>query len=282
MSKVLSCFKYRTPTVALRCLAEGSLYFAKPSQLNDAFEAKYIHATQEEFVRVITKTVTEINQQRRGQPLAFSQQSMAKMAESYARECQHLKEFTDNIGIFSTAKRPDHQAMWAYYADNSSGVCFELEWSHTVAEEYQLWATDVEYHDKPRIHNRAEDWREIFLKLAESHPFYNLEQLYHLSLEEEARRKWGILTASRAVSVKHTDWMHEQEIRILAPKSGAQHLLHDVLKCVHFVGTSGEHWAAIMQLLYANYPKVEMLYWESSHGVMSKTPTPMEFRLVKI
>jgi len=40
MATTLTCFKYRSPSAALRCLAEGSLYFAKPSELNDTLEAQ--------------------------------------------------------------------------------------------------------------------------------------------------------------------------------------------------------------------------------------------------
>ena len=124
MTTPLTGFKYRTPSAALRCLAEGTLYFAKPSELNDTLEAKYDHATPEDFSRVMAQTYSEISQQRGGPVLDFDQRGMAEMAEAHARECQRLQAFTDQIGIFSAAQRPDHQAMWAYYADNASGVCF--------------------------------------------------------------------------------------------------------------------------------------------------------------
>lgn len=282
MKTTLTCFKYRSPSAALRCLAEGSLYFARPSELNDTLEAKYDHAEPEDFSRVMTQTYSEISQQRGGQALAFDQRGVAEVAEAHARECQLLQAFTDQIGIFSAAQRPDHQAMWAYYADNASGVCFELEWSHEIAERHQLWATDVQYHGETRVHNRADDWHHVFLELAREHPSVSLHALRQMSLEEEVRREWGRQTATRAVSVKHTDWAHEQEIRLLAPKSGALPVLGEVLRRVHFVRADGEHWGAIMQLLRAYYPAVEMTHWKFSHGELSAIPTPMEFRLVPI
>ena len=279
MATSLTCFKYRSPAAALRCLAEGSLYFAKPSKLNDTLEAKYDHATPEDFSRVMAQTYSEISQQRGGPVLDFDQRGMAEMAEAHARECQRLQAFTDQIGIFSAAQRPDHQAMWAYYADNASGVCFELEWSHEIADRHQLWATDVQYHGKARVHNRADDWRHVFLELARDHPDASLERLHQLSLDESARRKSGVLSASRAVSVKHTDWSHEREIRLLAPKPGALQVLGEVLKRVHYVRTDGEHWGAIMQLLRAYYPTVGITRWQFNHGELSAIPTPMEHRL---
>ena len=119
MSTTLTCFKYRSPAAALRCLAEGSLYFAKPSELNDTLEAKYYHATPEDFSRVMAQTFTEISQQRGGPALDFDQRGRADMAEAHARECERLQDFTDQIGIFSAAQRPDPQAMW----DLGAGCC---------------------------------------------------------------------------------------------------------------------------------------------------------------
>lgn len=282
VAQVLTCFKYRSPTAALRCLAEGSLYFAKPSELNDTLEAKYDHATPEDFTRAMMQTYSEISQQRGGQAFAFDQRGMAEMAEAHARECQRLQAFTDQIGIFSAAQRSDHQALWAYYADNASGVCFELEWNQEITDRHQLWATDVQYHGKARVHNRADDWRHVFLELARDHADASLERLHQLSLEESARRKAGILSASRAVSVKHTDWAHEKEIRLLVPKSGDLLVLGEVLKRVHYVRTDGQHWGAIMQLLAARYPSVELVHWQFSHGELSAIPTPMEIRLIPV
>jgi hypothetical protein len=282
MGTTLTCFKYRSPSAALRCLADGTVYFAKRSELNDTLEAKYDHATSEDFTQVMTQTYSEISQQRGGQALEFDQRGMAEMAEAQARECQRLQAFTDQIGIFSAAQLPNHQAMWAYYADNASGVCFELEWSHEIADRHQLWATDVQYHGEARVHNRAEDWRGLFLELAREHPDANLEELHQLSLEESARCKWGVLTASRAASVKHIDWVHEQEIRLLAPKAGALPILSDVLKRVHCLQITGDDWGEIARLLVTRYPKVELIRWQFSHCELCATPTPMKIRRVPV
>lgn len=279
---LIRCFKYRSRAAALRCLTDGILYFAKPSELNDTLEAKYDHATPDDFSRVMTQTYSEISRQRGGSTFQFDPHAAAEMAEANARQNQCLQDFTDQIGIFSAAHRPDHQAMWAYYADNASGFCFELEWSYDIANRYQILATDVQYQETMRIHNRADDWRKMFLELAQEHPDASLEQLTRRSLEEPSRRKWGVLTASRAVSVKHTDWSHEKEIRLLAPKSGALPVLAEVLKRVHFVRTDGKCWGKIMQLLLTRYPLVELVHWKFSHGALSADPTLMEFRLVPV
>jgi len=231
---------------------------------------------------VMTQTYSQIRQQRGGQALAFDERGTAEMAEAHARECQRLQAFTEQIGIFSAAQRPDHQAMWAYYADNASGVCFELEWPHEVTQQHGLCHFNVNYSNQARIHNRADDWRAVFLELAAENPSASLEELHRLELEDDAIRKWGIITASRTASIKHTDWAHEREIRLLAQKPGALQVLGEFLKRVHYVRTNGEHWGAIMQLMRAYYPAVEITRWQFNHGELSAIPTPMEIRLIPV
>ena len=225
------------------------------------------------------QTYSEISQHRGGPAYEFDQQGIAEMAKAHARENQRLQNFTEQIGIFSAARRPDHQAMWSYYANNASGVCFELRWSQDIANRHQLWVTDVEYRSTARIHNCAEDWRTVFLELARAHPEASLEELQRLSLDELALRKQGILSATRATSIKHTDWAHENEIRLFTPHGKkALPVLADVLKRVHFIRTDGDKWAEIMQLLHTCYPSVEIMQWKLQHG--TATAREMAFRLI--
>lgn len=60
------------------------------------------------------------------------------------------------LGVFSSARRPDSQPMWAYYCDDSKGICFELEWSDELLATYQLMPTEIQYADEPRVHHRVE------------------------------------------------------------------------------------------------------------------------------
>lgn len=94
------------------------------------------------------------------------------------------------------------------------------------------------------------------------------------------------LTTNKPWSVpyclKHTDWAHEKEIRLLTPTSGALPVLSEVLKRVHYVRTDGELWGAIMQLLKLKYPSVETVHWQFSHGELSAIPTPVEMQLVPV
>lgn len=281
--QLLTCYKYRSGTAALRCLAEGTLYFAAPHELNDTLEAKFDHAGVEDFSRVMERTYSEVNQQRGGPTMSFDRVALPDMSIANAAENERLQAFCDQAGIFSAARRPDHQAMWAYYADNCQGVCFELAWTNEVMEQHQLWPVDVAYSDQARVHNRAEDWRTTFLELATEHPDATLGQLHQLSLDEAARRKWGIATTARATSIKHTDWAHENEIRILSPHGKtALPVLADVLKRIHFIRADGDQWGEIMRLLFTRYPHVETMHWTLHHGKITATGREMEFRLMPV
>lgn len=278
----LTCFKYRSGDSALRCLQEGTLYFAKPGELNDVLETKFDHAKPEEFNKIYLDTISDVSQKLGGPRLSPDYPCPSDFVTINAQENENFRRACDNVGIFSAARRPNDQAMWAYYAENGQGICFGLEWSALTLQEYKLLPVDVSYSSVARKHNRAEDWRTIFLDLVESHPGMTLQQLYELSLEEPARRRVGILSTQRVTSIKHTDWAHEREIRLLSGKSGARPLLKSVLKSVHFMRTDGEKWAEIMQIIHTNYPKVELVQWTFHHGAITAIPKGLKMKSIPI
>lgn len=230
LQQTLTCFKYRSGMNALRCLVDGALYFAKPSELNDTLEAKFDYAEHDANSEVFCDTLSEISRSRGDPDYSFESSCPPEVARAINCENERLRKFSEGVGIFSAAHRPNHQAMWAYYAENSQGVCFELEWSPSVLQDHQLFPVDVTYFGGARSHNYADDWRQLFIALAEEHPGATLAQLQELSLGEDFLRRRGILSAARVTSVKHTDWSHENEIRLLAPRAGGRLLLSKVLK----------------------------------------------------
>jgi hypothetical protein len=62
--QTLTCFKYRSGMSALRCLVDGTLYFAKPVELNEILETKLDHAQPEAFSKIYLDTISEIGQKR--------------------------------------------------------------------------------------------------------------------------------------------------------------------------------------------------------------------------
>jgi hypothetical protein len=282
MKNLLTCFKYRDGNNAVRCLKDGTLYFAKPNELNDILEAKFENASIEDFSHVMTNAYSEVSQKRGGPALEFEQSALSELSIANAAENVKLQAFCEQIGIFSATYRPDHQAMWAYYAENCKGVCFELAWTAEIMDLHQLLPVDVTYSDHARIHNRADDCRMMFLDLADKHPHVSLRQLHQMSLEEIHRRNVGVNTVVRAASIKHTDWAHEKEIRIIAPRSGPIPVLSAVLKRVHFIRFDGEKMGEIAQLLLTRYPNVEIVHWTFDHGEITSNAKEMEFRLIPV
>ncbi|WP_236190188.1 DUF2971 domain-containing protein [Pseudomonas pharyngis] len=278
----LTCFKYRSGASALRCLEEGTLYFAKPGELNDILETKFDHAEPEAFTKIYLDTISYVSEKRGGPRLSPGYPCPPEFVAVNSEENERFRNACDNVGIFSAARRPNDQAMWAYYAEDGKGVCFELEWSASILDEKALIPVDVTYSRVARKHNRAEDWRTIFLDLAEKNPDASFQELYELSLEENSRRRVGILSTARATSVKHTDWAHEREIRILSGKSGARQILSSVLKRVHFMRTDGDEWGPILQELHLNYPHVELAQWTFHHGEITAAVRGMKTKSIPI
>ncbi len=226
--------------------------------------------------------MSEISRKRGGPSLEFEVQRLPEMVALNDAANEQFKQSSDKAGIFSAARRPNDQAMWAYYAEDCKGVCFELEFSQSTLQANQLIPVDVTYTDGARIHNRAGDWRLLFMALAEEHPDATLAELQEMSLGEAFRRRLGVLSTARVTSVKHTDWAHEKEIRLLSGKSGARQILSAVLKRVHFIRTDGDKWGPIVQQLHLNYPQVQMAHWTIHHGAIAMSAKSMMFKMVPV
>lgn len=278
----LNCYKYRTLERALESLENGSLYFAAPATLNDMLEAKFDDAEPIEFIETVESTLNSIAAERGCDPIKFDEIYIKEFSAVNLQENERFRSHIDGMGIFSAASRPSHQAMWAYYADDARGVCFELELNESIMRQHQLCAKEVEYYDKPRVLNRADFWKSLLFELVRKEPSLCLEELKERSLRRDFRARCGIAMQVAAASVKHTDWRHEDEMRILAPKAGAKPILRETLRRVHFVGTKDPRWGELVIKLATCYPGVELMQWNFHHGAFSARGIPMEFRLLPI
>lgn len=282
-SQPMISFKYRSGAAALRCLSDGTLYFASPAELNDSLEAKFNLADERQFIDALAKTLSEIACHR-GQPgnYSFDMSALNEFEQVNKVEGARFLEATQKVGIFSTAVRPDNQPMWAYYCDNSRGVCLELKWPTEVFKNYQLWPSVVSYTTRSRIHNRSDDLCRALIELGLQHPDWTMEQLQDYSLSEPFRRDCGVRSIARAVSIKHTDWQHEAEVRLLAPHAGTLPILADVLKRVYFVRTDFPEWGPILMLLHRLYPDVEIAHLSFEHTEPFVRVQPLESKMIPI
>lgn len=283
MNKPLVCYKYRTGKSALESLLKGELYFASPQQLNDSLEAKFDFASTANFAETFSRTMYELALQR---GFVHGDEWVKNFPESLdvvnAEENDRLRAWCQKAGIFSAARRPDNQAMWAYYSDNSRGVCFHLEWTHEVIDKYKLLPAEVTYSKEARIHNRAEDFRELMLELGRQNPSWNMNQLMAFSMTDNFRRLWGGRTQARALSKKHANWEHEQEVRMLSPKAGALPVLEEVLRSVIFQNSSFKEWGEIVKTIYEKYPAVKLFDMKFEHKEPFVKSRQYNFKLVPI
>ena len=263
----LKVYKYLSAAKAVRLLTDGELYFAGINQLNDTLEAKFDHASAKEFMDVADATYRELFMAR-GETYDASFKHDIPSEFLSVNESENLKfsEFVEGVGIFATALRPNHQAMWAYYADNSNGVCFEFEFSEDLLKQYQLFPVMAKYKRDGRVHNRAIDWREAFMGMAKDHPDDTVDQLHERSQGEEFRRAWGVRSAGRAASVKHTDWEHEQELRLISAKAGPRKILKESLKAVHFARTDYPGFSEITHTLFKEFGMGRFTLWKFETG----------------
>ena len=165
-------YKYRTGEAALRSLADGSLYFAAPGKLNDTLEANFDLAESSAFLETLTSTLSEIASRKSVDDVVYapSQDISTAFEALHNVENHRFKEAAQSVGIFSALIRPDNQALWTYYCNNSKGVCFGLEWNVDIMKNHQTWMTQVEYTREPRLINRAQILREMLLEIESRNP----------------------------------------------------------------------------------------------------------------
>lgn len=278
-------FKYMSVDSALRRLSSGELYFASSRQLNDSLEVKFSHATVAEEQRALLEVFSAVSVSQGGPTWSYQPESEAdihEMEQMISRRNDDFQESLARVGIFATGKRPDHQAMWAYYADERKGVCFELEWNRDVVWEYGLLFRDVEYTSGPRVINQSQHMANAITLLSRQHPDADVYQLQKMSLDEAFRRQVGLNLAGRAASIKHLDWAHEDELRVLVARSRSLPILRSVLKAVHIVGFECLRFAEIYGLLRSDYPGVKIYQWTFDHGEISSIARELQITLVPV
>jgi hypothetical protein len=276
-------FKYMNVDSALRRLSSGELYFASPRQLNDSLEVKFSHATAAEEQQALLEAFSAVSVSQGGPTWSYQPDTEAdihELEQMISRRNNQFQESLERVGIFATGKRPDHQAMWAYYADERKGVCFELEWSWDIVVEHGLLLRDVEYTSGPRVINQSQHMANAIMELSRQCPDADVYHLQKMSLDESFRRQVGLDLSGRAASMKHSDWAHEEEVRVLVARSRALPILRAVLKAVHVVGFECLRFAEIYGLLASDYPEVKMYRWTFDHGEISSIG--MEFHITRL
>lgn len=280
---VLKSYKYRTGSAALRSLSEGSLYFAPPNSLNDILEAKFDLAGGTLFLDAMADAWNQLALQRGiTQRSEFPNPIPWELESAIKKENEAFQESCRNVGIFASSVRPDNQPLWAYYANEFKGVCFELEWSKETLEKNSLLYSPAIYSSEQRVHNRALDAKQCLIEIGTSNPDWSLSQIKAYSLTEKFRRRWSLITTARAVSVKHSDWAHEQELRFISSKPGSLPILQGVLKRIFYVSSDFPEWISIIQLAHQLYPEVEFVQLSFNHKAPLVTAREIQLKQIPV
>ena len=272
-------FKYRSGSSALRSLSDGTLYFARPDELNDSLEAKFATADPTSYQRTLAQTLTELATEKKEPTKYVPEEDISRLVQeedaTFAANCQR-------VGICSGTERPDNQSLWAYYCNDSRGFCFQFEWPHDLVRKYSLRPTFVHYTAEPRIHDRFEDMRAELVETGKKHPEWSVDQIHQHSYSKEFFAKWIARSMGRAVSTKHSDWAHEAELRMLSPVAGPLPILKKILKCVYFTRTDFPEWGPVQMLLHQLYPDVEIAHITFSHTEPLVSIRPLYRKLVPV
>lgn len=279
----LTNFKYRSGSAALRSLSDGTLYFARPDELNDSLEAKFAPADPTSYQRRLAQTLTELAAEK-NEPFKYEPED--GVAEYYAKMNQELDTtfatHCQKVGICSGTKRPSNQPLWAYYCNDSRGFCFQFEWPDDVIQKFSLRPTFVHYTSESRVHDRFEDMHAELIEAGKQNPDWSAEQIHQHFYSQNFFTRWLVRSMGRAVSNKHADWAHEEELRMLSPVAGPLPILKQILKRVYFTRTDFPEWGPVQMLLHQLYPDVELARVIFNHTEPLVHIQPMHRKLVPV
>jgi hypothetical protein len=147
-------YKYRTPVTdfdlssskcnTARIFCASSLYFAKPSTLNDPYEAHLefdVSAPEEKAINSHFRVLRERNRLL-GNTLETLQQTMDQARRNVANQMLHIQNRTldfrryyrdtmDHLGVLSLSEERNNLLLWAHYASEHKGLCLGFNWDKT-------------------------------------------------------------------------------------------------------------------------------------------------------
>ena len=191
-------FKYRPINKYLiESLVNPSLYFAKPSELNDPFDCRL---NLESVFKQAALTATGKRQSHLES--ALSQQTFLK----------NFQEAFDNSGVCSFSLVNNETLLWSHYADRHKGVCLS----------YQI----------PRIHFSDDDTINIdWFEKVNYGPETLIKLLQTCSME---LNDFILNLIPPYLSTKSPSWGYEKEFRIIRKEHGIRNIHGYFLKKICF------------------------------------------------
>jgi len=139
-------------------LINESLFFYPPTKFNDPYDCKiqfnYDDCTESDFREIFTSFLRKANSTRPENDIIkevdkiiasgghMSERWRSKFREHAKRE---LQPDLDRMGLLCLSEDRDNILLWAHYADNHKGLCFEFD-SKVLQEKY--YCKKIEYEKK--------------------------------------------------------------------------------------------------------------------------------------
>jgi hypothetical protein len=147
-------YKYRSPVTdfsssnpkcnTAKIFTESALYYAKPSTLNDPYEAhlEFDFSACEEKAQISHLRVLRERNRLLGNHMETLQQTWEQVKRNVKIQMDHINRNTmdfnsyyrdtmDNNGVLSLSEQRNNLLMWAHYASEHKGICLGFDWKET-------------------------------------------------------------------------------------------------------------------------------------------------------
>lgn len=144
-------YKYRPfNAYALSCIANHSIWLAKPESFNDPFDCAITldkSLYKDSIIHAISASMNTSASIKREKEKLFT--LWPGDVEAFETLRNSIKELTQNMGICSFAESPDTLLLWSHYADHHRGFCVEY---NSKNNKLSKLAQKVRYTDSvPKI-----------------------------------------------------------------------------------------------------------------------------------
>ena len=208
----MQLYKYRSAAVwadpqcnTARIFRDGKLYYARPTTLNDPYEAhiEFDMSSCVEKARVSHMRVLRERNRVNGDYMETLQQTWEQVNRNVEVQMNHIKNGTmdfhsyyrdvmDHHGVLSLSEERNNLLLWAHYGAEHKGMCLGFDWTNTGLPE----AVEVAYHT---MYREVDIWAHTEQELARIACF---QKSVEWSYERERR------------SFSNAEYEHYQELQL--------------------------------------------------------------------
>ena len=197
----------------LENLEKNQLWFSLPEDFNDPFDCQFVLDNRMNENDIIQRIDSFIKMGLLPKEL---RNEMIKLLKSKPREIKkivnkNIQKAVLPFGICCFSENKNNILMWSHYAKNHKGVCFKFD---TLQDTAFFFAGD---QSKPTV--------------AFGRMIYSSRDYSNLNAND-------IINNNKILQVipftKYEDWQYEEEVRLVAPQSGAIQFSKDALIEINF------------------------------------------------